>query len=290
MGNGINLPCTTNTLPRDYVTYLCNPGLKTRGGVVPLQMYMGAHKNGKKSAEFLDALFRANLADLDDRSWTPASCVPDSELTIMKKGQGNDVYYVRLWDWIWDNQEQLGSSNSQVLRDVYDKYFVKKLADPNPLVGMVKDAYFGNECIGFVSNYLRHIKAWEKYNGVDNHHWDIHFNEKVQDLDDVRPLDLLEWKTDGHVALINKSYGMLGGQLRVQISQCSGFENGLKGPMTNLAFLSPVNADDSESDAQHRVFKISGVTPVGGYLQIRRMRGLNYATPAHHAAYDVPMD
>ena len=59
------------------------------------------------------------------------------------KGQGNDAYYVRLWDWIWDNQEQLGSSKSQVLREVYNKYFVRKEGGDNPLYGMVKDAYFG---------------------------------------------------------------------------------------------------------------------------------------------------
>ena len=36
----------------------------------------------------------------------------------------------------------------------------KKAGKPNPLFSMVEDAYFGNECIGFVSNYLRYIKVW----------------------------------------------------------------------------------------------------------------------------------
>lgn len=40
---------------------------------------------------------------------------------------------------------------------------------------MVKGAYFGNECIGFVSNYLRYIKVWNKYLGVNNHSWSVHF-------------------------------------------------------------------------------------------------------------------
>jgi hypothetical protein len=84
-----------------YVDYLCNPGLTTRGGVVPLQMYMGVHTNGQNSEAFLTALFAARLADPKNLSWTPQSCVPPGELLIMKKGQGNDVYYVKLWDWIW---------------------------------------------------------------------------------------------------------------------------------------------------------------------------------------------
>src|SRR5579871_3680009 len=127
----------TSKLPCHYVDYLCHPGLQTRAGVVPLQMYMGAHKNGQNSDSFLTELFKANLADKDNRAWTPQSCVPGDELTIMKKGQGNDVYYVKLWNWIWDNQEQLGTASSQVLRDVYSKYFARKEPGTNGLIKMV---------------------------------------------------------------------------------------------------------------------------------------------------------
>jgi len=122
----------SSKLPCHYVDYLCHPGLKTHGGIVPLQMYMGAHKNGANSEAFPTALFRANLCDLDDPSWTPQWCVPEKELGIMKKGQGNHVCYVRLWNWIWDNQEQLGRSNSEPLPEVYNKYFVRKDAAPIP--------------------------------------------------------------------------------------------------------------------------------------------------------------
>jgi hypothetical protein len=282
MGNGIHLPMKTSTLPRDYVNYLCNPGLKTRSGVVPLQMYMGAHKNGGKSKEFLDALFKAKLADLDDPTWTPASCVPGDELAIMVKGQGNDEYYVKLWDWIWDNQEQLGSSSSDVLQNVYQKYFVRKEGGPNGIVGMIKDAYFGNECIGFVSNYLRYINVWDKYFGVDNHKWKIHFGQKVQRLQDVKPLDLLEWTNVGHVALVDQVYGMVGNRLRIDFSQCSGMGD-LKGPMSNQAFLSPVapKKDDDGNvippvDGQ-TLFEITGTIPVLGFLNVRRMAGLEYS-------------
>ncbi len=269
----------TSKLPCHYVDYLCNPGLKTRGGIVPLQMYMGAHKNGEKSASFLTALFGARLADLDDPSWTPQSCVPDKELAVMIKGQGNDAYYVRLWDWIWDNQEQLGSSNSQVLRDVYNKYFVRKEGGPNPLYGMVKDAYFGNECIGFVSNYLRYIKVWNEYRGVDNHRWSLHFPQKIQRLEDVRSLDLLEWTTYGHIALVDDVEGVSNGKLKLDISQCSGFEGGLKGPMSNRGVFLSVAAEQGGDN--HTRFTISGIVPVGGDLQVRRMPGLQYASPRY---------
>ena len=58
----------TSKLPCHYVDYLCHPGLQTRAGVVPLQMYMGAHKNEEKSDLFLTELFAANLADLESLS------------------------------------------------------------------------------------------------------------------------------------------------------------------------------------------------------------------------------
>ena len=268
----------TSILPRQYVDYLCHPGLKTRGGIVPLQMYMGVHKNGKNSAAFLNALFGAGLADLDNPSWTPKSCVPDTELGIMIKGQGNDAYYVKLWDWIWDNQEQLGASRNQVLRDIYQKYFVQKTVDPNPLYGMVKDAYFGNECIGFVSNYLRHIKQWNRYLGVDNHHWSIHFTQAIHRLEDVRSLDLLEWVTYGHIALVDDVDYVRNGKLELDISQCSGFQgSGLKGPMSNRGvFLSKAA---NQGPDNHTRYTLSGNVPVSGDLQVRRMPGLEYTSP-----------
>jgi len=272
---------TTSKLPCHYVDYLCHPGLKTRGGIVPLQMYMGSHLNGENSASFLTALFGANLADLDDPSWTPHSCVPDEELAIMMKGQGNDAYYLRLWDWIWDNQEQLGSSKSQLLRDVYNKYFVRKEGGDNPLLGMVMDAYFGNECIGFVSNYLRYIKVWNKYLGVDNHRWSLHFPQKIQRLEDVRSLDLLEWTTYGHIALVDDVEGVFNGKLKLDISQCSGFkgEKALKGPMANRGvFLSEAVKQGKDG---HTWFTLSGTLPVQGELQVRRMPSLQYASPRY---------
>jgi hypothetical protein len=197
----------------------------------------------------------------------------------MIKGQGNDAYYVRLWDWIWDNQEQLGSSRSQVLRDVYNKYFVRKEGKgDNPLHSMVLDAYFGNECIGFVSNYLRYIKVWNEYLGVDNHHWSIHFPEKIQRLDDVRPLDLLEWTTVGHVALVDDVEGVSNGRLKLDVSQCSGLGD-LKGPMSNGGvFLAKAVEQGGDN---HTWFTISGIVPVGGELQVRRMPGLQYASPRY---------
>lgn len=106
----------------------------------------------------------------------------------MKKGQGNDVCYVKLWNGIWENQEQLQTAKSRVLRDVYSRYFARKDPSANALTKMFKDAYFGMECIGFVSNYLRHIGLWSQYLGVDNHNWSIHFPQKILRLEDSRSL------------------------------------------------------------------------------------------------------
>jgi hypothetical protein len=144
---------------------------------------------------------------------------------------------------------------------------------------MVKDAYFGNECIGFVSNYLRYIKVWNEYLGVDNHHWSLHFTQKIQRLEDVRSLDLLEWTTYGHIAFVDDVDGVTNGKLKLDISQCSGFKDGLKGPMSNRGvFLSEAAVQGGDN---HTRFTISGIVPVTGDLQVRRMPGLQYTSPRY---------
>jgi hypothetical protein len=267
----------TSKLPRDYVDYLTKTGIKTRGGTVLLNRYMGAHKNGENSAAFFAALDRAKLHDLDDTSWNAHTGISALDWAIMIKGQGFHVAYKKLWDFLWENQEQMGDSKEPVLRKVYDYYFVRKAGGPNPLQGMVNDAYFGNECIGFVSNYLRWVDAWQGYHGADNHHWVLNHPYPVNSLKDIQPLDLLEWEPPyGHVALIDFPEEPSGGTLKITYSQSSGMPDGTNGPMTNIGHLTPVGNVGGET-----VYNISGNIPVDGKVKVRRMKGFTYSSPRY---------
>ena len=272
---------TVQKLPRDYVDYLCHPGLKSNAGTVALQRYMGVHTGNKETAALFQALISSGIRDTDTMQ-SARDVMPANEWAIMEKGQGNHYYFVRLWNWMWDNQEQMRDGKNRYLREnIYNEYFRDREATGcNPFRLMVRDHYFGIECIGFVSNYLRYAGVWKSYLGVNNHHWKLHFQIGVNDLDDVSPVDLLEWVDAGHIALVDASYGATNGKLVLDISQCSGYPKGgahasFNGPMKNEnVSLTDIGETDEGGQA---VFRIGGDTPVPGKVQVRRMRGLVYA-------------
>jgi hypothetical protein len=267
---------TVQKLPRDYVDYLCHPGLKTNAGAVALQRYMGLHAGNKETAALFQALIKSGIKDTDSMQ-SARDVMPAKEWAIMEKGQGNHIYFVRLWNWMWDNQEQMRDGNNKFLREnIYNEYFRdREETGANPFRLMVRDHYFGIECIGFVSNYLRYAGVWKSYLGVDNHHWKIHFPIGVKTLDDVKPLDLLEWVEKGHIALVDAVHGVTNGQLTLDVSQCSGYQNvkggphpGFNGPMKNKnVYLTK----SGPAVGGLEVFLLGGDVPVPGKVQVRRM-------------------
>jgi hypothetical protein len=271
-----------NKLPADYVDYLCNPGLKTNAGTVALQRYMGVNTGNKETAALFQALISSGIRDTDTME-SAHDVMPAQEWAIMEKGQGYHVYFMRLWNWMWDNQEQMRDGKNVYLREkIYNEYFRDREATGvNPFWLMVRDHYFGMECIGFVSNYLRYAGVWNSYLGVDNHHWKIHFQSGVNALADVSPLDLLEFVAVGHIALVDAVHGVTDGKLLLDISQCSGYEKkgdlhpGFNGPMKNKGvYLSTTSSAGVDGP---QVFLLDGDVPVPGKVQVRRMRGLTYS-------------
>jgi hypothetical protein len=273
---------TVTKLPAEYVDFICNPGLKTNAGTVALQRYMGINKGNKETAALFQALASSGIRDTDTNQ-SARDVMPPPEWIIMEKGQGYHAYFVKLWNWMWDNQEQMRDGKNQFLREnIYDEYFRDREATGvNPFRLMVRDHYFGMECIGFVSSYLRFAGVWKSYLGVNNHHWKLHFQNGVNSLNSVGPVDLLEWVDVGHIALVDAVHNVIGGKLVLDVSQCSGYPNvkggdhpGFNGPMKNKgAFLS----DTGEVKDGQKVFLLGGDVPVPGKVQVRRMRGLVYS-------------
>jgi hypothetical protein len=259
---------TVSHKPWHYVAFLTDPGLSTNAGRVPLKRYMSFSKGNAEIAALFAALNESGIRDTD--SGQTAMPVKDKdEWNIMWKGQGYHPYFITLWNWLWDNQEQLRDSKNVTLNRIYAKYFAPNAprGKPNPIAAMVEDHYFGIECIGFVSNYLRYTGVWNSYRGVANHSWSIHFKQKIYDLKDVQPLDLLEWTDVGHIALVDDVYDITSGKLKLDVSQCSGFPGGENGPMTNEGvYLSGGGGE----------FSLSGKVPVTGSVEVRRMENLTY--------------
>lgn len=269
----------TTILPRDYVKFLCTDGLSCNAGKVKLQRYLSLAKGNSEIDTLFKSLNNTGIADTDTLK-TALDTVTSPEWWIMWKGQGYHPFFIRFWNWLWDNQEQLRDKGDKYLKGVYAKYFAPDAPrrSPNPIQCMVEDHYFGMECIGFVSNYLRHVGEWNSYKGVNNHSWKLRFPDPVNKLSDVRPLDLLEWTKVGHIALVDKVWGMEDGKLQIDISQCSGFPKeagGFNGPMSNYG----VELTPDGALAGQACFQISGTVPVSGQLQIRRMPTLVYQAP-----------
>ncbi|MFL5084895.1 MAG: hypothetical protein ACJ8FP_08755, partial [Xanthobacteraceae bacterium] len=68
--------------------------------------------------------------------------------------------------------------------------------------------------------------------------------------------------------------GVTNGILKLDISQCSGFTGGLQGAMSNRGVLLSPATKQGE-------FTISGKVPVPGNVEVRRMPGLQYASPRY---------
>src|SRR5215204_1433346 len=143
-----------HSLPYHFVDYLTDPGLRTVAGRVPLKQYLSLSK-GNAQIDALMAQMRANKITDTDTNKTADQTVGSTEMNLIWKGQGHPDAFVKFMNFLWDNQEQLEGVRG-TLAQVYEKYF-KTNTGQNPLGRMVKDHYFGIDCIGFVANYLRYV-------------------------------------------------------------------------------------------------------------------------------------
>jgi hypothetical protein len=268
---------TVDKLPEEFVAFLRKPGFRTNAGTVALDTYMNLNKPECKAPLLFDALTATNIADTDSKETAyTASCgkmkMPYEEWKIMRKGQGYYECYVRLWNWLWDNQEQLEKSSNSQLKQIYETYF-RFPSSKNAIQQMMHANYFGNECIGFVSNYLRWIGVWEFYKGIANGQWSREFEIPVNKHEDMTALNVVEWADNSHVAIINKvgTSTSPNGDITIEICQCSS-----GGPQLNESVtLRPT----LEVRGGARVYVLSGGTPacpVTGSVFIRKKRDLAF--------------
>jgi hypothetical protein len=135
---------------------------------------------------------------------------------------------------------------------------------------MVKDRFFGIDCIGFVANYLMFVGEWDKYYGVEIADWDTVFKSNVRRAADVRPCQILLWP--GHIALVDWVHRVDGDQALVDVCQSSS-----GGPKCNQRVM--LTRTGLQTKKGYQLFKIEGGTPtvpVAGHVHVMARDGFSY--------------
>lgn len=278
-------------LPYEYVDHLRKPGLKFSGGTVALNRYMckNVWNGGNDSANSL----YSKLRKMKDGGTGPTftDLLGSSELEVALKGQGRSETFVKIWDFLCRNKEQMKTVNveacgrrentsegyeKQVLKkgNVYDLYF-KGRSDQQAIQMMVDDRFFGIDCIGFTAGVLIFNNEWTKYHGGEPLQWASWFcTEEVYHAKDILPLDFMIWK--GHIAMIDWVWEYLDDK-RVLVDICQSSSGEVVGPQCNERVILK---ETSVIESKRRMFKFehtgSPRAPVTGNFFIQRRKKFFY--------------
>lgn len=277
---------------------LYRTGLETDAGIVPLDQYMCSN-NYNGGNDNPKSLF-GKLRKAKDQGTGPTlwSLIGDPQYDIMLKGQGSPQDFVKFWNFMLRNKELLKKTKVEVCtrRDrkaqdtkivertgtVYDLYFKDK-GDAAALHAMVRDRFFGIDCIGFIGNYLMQTGIYTKYVGWTPENWGLKvFKDNIKSIDDVEQLDILLWK--GHIAIIDWIWKKLDDRtIEVDICQSSSSDE-CQGPQCNARVqLKLTNKTDTvkkgEKTFERSVCKIQHIgsprMPVNEDCVIMSMKGLH---------------
>jgi hypothetical protein len=270
-------------LPYEFVNFMTKPGLDCDAGVVALNQYMcqTIAYGGNDNTTALIGNLRwmkegGNGAKLN-------VIAGSAEIDLLLKGQGSPDTFVGVWDFMCRNKEQLkdikvtvghrqkGIFVADKTGNIFKLYF-----DGNPLAValqmMVKDRFFGIDCIGFVANYLIYVNEWDKYYGYNISQWDQVFTQNVKKAVDIKPLDILLW--DSHIAIVDWVNKHINEKtVLVDICQCSS-----GGPQSNeYVKLTETGATNSKG---YKLFNIADrgtpAMPVYSDVFIMRRKGFSY--------------
>jgi hypothetical protein len=223
-------------LPYQFVDFLKDPGLSTKAGNVPLNQYM-SKSIGNGGNDNTAALLGPLRWMRDETSGTILNSIVGGErLDILIKGQGRPDDFVKVMNFLCDNQDTLlkkiklqvvhrpASNREQIAVEksgtVYDLYF-RDNRDVNALKMMVRDRFFGIDCIGFVANHLIYVGFWDKYYGREIDQWDQVFKKNVKAASEVQPLNILIWPGI-HIAMVDWVWSVVDDKtVKVDICQSS---------------------------------------------------------------------
>lgn len=273
-------------LPSDLVIAMTEPGLDTTAGPVPLDQYMckNVDNGGNDNTKALIGQLRW-MKDNNGKGKMLNDLVGNDPIDILLKGQGEPKHFVQVWEFMLRNKEQLKKINVETSHyekggkipdgkngNVFDLYF-KNNTDANALHAMVRDRFFGIDCVGFVANYLIYIGIWDKYKGYDINLWPDIFTTRINGIDDIRMLNIVIWPPKTHIAIIDRVVEKVGETVRVELCQSNG-----GGPKTN-AFVHLKQT--GFIDGRMRFDIADGVPPMNpaGSVIVCGMPDLSYSGP-----------
>jgi hypothetical protein len=276
-------------LPFHLVNHMTKPGLQCSAGVIPLNQYLSStHSNGGNDSAH--SLLK-NLRWLKDRKTGPSlnSIVGTNRMDLLLKGQGYPDDFVKVWDFMCRNKDQLDAYPVEVCdrRDrhspdvrkvrktgtVWDLYFKGK-SDAAAIKAMIADRFFGIDCIGFMADYMIYARLWQEYKAHSIPKWATQvFKADVNRAKDVANLNVLIF--DGHIAIVDWVWGMVDDKM-VMVDVCQSSSGSVVGPQCNEY---AVLKETSAFWGKRRVFRLAGgtpVVPVDGNCVVVAMDGLFY--------------
>lgn len=279
--------------PWEFVNYLHS--LQATAGILPLKQYMSKTKRngGNDSAT---ELFK-NLRWLHEGGLKGAPQLNDlvggSPMELVIKGQGSGESFIKIWNFMCRNKEQLKKYKVKVYArrskkdpetmvfikegTVYDLYF-KNYSDQAALELMIADHFFGIDCIGFTGQFLVYTGEYPAYVGNLPEDWPRkHCKKPITSAKDIRALDFLVWVGGGHIAMVDEVVDMVDGTtVRVDICQCSSGE--ATGPQLNQwVQLRETSVPESLGRKQFKILhRGSPAMPVDGPVYVYRREEMFY--------------
>jgi hypothetical protein len=256
------------TLPYEFVNYLNNPGLTCDAGTVMLSQYVC--QNVKNGGNVNAANLLGNLRWMKEggKGSMLNSLAGGAPIDLAVKGQGHPDTFVKIWDFMCRNQEQLKNIRLDQGKNVFDKYF-RDNSDETALQMMVNDKFFGIDCVGFVGNYLVHTGLWDKYQGHEIANWDRLFKANIKKAEDVRKCQIILWSNFSHIGIVDWIHGIDGNQVTVDICQSSS-----GGPQCNERVT--LTQTKTQGKNGYIQFKLEGDLPVTGHVYIMARDGFSY--------------
>jgi hypothetical protein len=250
--------------PSEFVAFLTNPGINAAAGRIPLKQYVCLSKanGGNDEINALLGGLRAKAIRDASSGQTIDEFVGATELNLLWKGQGHWRAFVDVMDFLTENKGQLKGVPG-ILGKVYETYFAKD-DDATALKRMVKDRYFGIDCIGFVANYLRYARLWREYLPYEIDQWDRVFTQKVNTIDDVEHLNVMVWP-GSHVALVDVAWADNLGPKKCKIDMCQSSSGG---PQVNKGVY--LTDSGTFTGKGYKLFALEGDVPVGGHCYLMK--------------------
>ncbi len=259
-------------LPYEFVNFLKDPGLSCDAGTVMLNQYLCQNVKNGGNANAVALLGNLRWMKEDGKGAMLNNIVGRTEIDLAVKGQGNPVSVSMIWDFMCRNKAQLKKISLPQGQNVYDKYF-RDNNDDAALQLMVKDKFFGLDCIGFVANYLIYVGFWDNYQGYEIVNWDRLFKTNIKKAEDIRKCQIILWSDFSHIGIVDWIHGADGNQVTVDICQSSS-----GGPQCNERVI--LTKTSTQGKNGYLKFKIEGGTPtipVGGYVYIMAREDFSYA-------------